>query len=79
MPLEAYLRTLDPDERPVAREWGSMHATEFQARIGPEVERLADRLGRTHRWYDLRVSDIAKIASGGGLGSVVAALIARFG
>ena len=84
MPLDAYLRTLDPEERPLAREWGMMGAGEFQARIGPQVERLADILDGLNgtddpRWYNLRLSDIAKVGGGGGLGTVLAALIAHFG
>ena len=62
MTLKSYIDDLEPDDRPVAREWGEMDSAEFQARMGPEVSRIVAVVGGRPRWYNLRVSEIARIA-----------------
>lgn len=61
MTLQSHIDDLDPEDRPVAREWGEMESAEFQARMGPEISRLASVLARRSRWYNLRLSEIARI------------------
>ena len=63
MSLVSYLDDLEPDERPLAREWGTMDSDEFQARMGPEMSRMATAIEASPRWYNLRVSEIARIAA----------------
>lgn len=62
MTLKGYIGDLAPDERPVAREWGEMESGEFQARMGPEISRIANIIEMHPRWYNLRISEIARIA-----------------
>ena len=62
MSLVSYLDDLEPDERPLAREWGTMDSDEFQARMGPEMSRMAAAIEVSPRWYNLRVSEIARLA-----------------
>ncbi len=63
MTLQSHLDDLEPEDRPVAREWGEMESAEFQARMGPEISRLASVIGSRPRWYNLRLSEIARIAA----------------
>ena len=62
MSLDGYLDDLEPDERPLAREWGTMDSDEFQARMGPEMSRMATAIEASPRWYNLRISEIARIS-----------------
>lgn len=41
---EAWLRTLDPGKRPIAREWMDMPAPEFQGRMAMVVMDLKEEL-----------------------------------
>ena len=63
MSLDSYLDDLTPDARPLAREWGTMESGEFQARMGPEISRITAIIEMRPRWYNLRVSEIARIAA----------------
>ncbi len=63
MSLEDYIDDLEIDDRPVAREWGAMDSAEFQARMGPEVSRMAAAIEVRPRWYNLRISEIARIGA----------------
>ena len=63
MSLDGYLDDLDPEKRPLAREWGTMESAEFQARMGPEMSRMAAAIEAHPRWYNLRISEIARIAA----------------
>lgn len=73
MSLEGYLQQLEPEERTLPREFGKMDSQEFQARIGPEVHRLAEYIEDVHRerrWWDLRVSEIGRLV-GSFVGGIV--------
>ncbi len=63
MSLVSHLDDLEPEDRPVAREWGEMDSDEFQARMGPEMSRIANVIEARPRWYNLRVSEIARIGA----------------
>ena len=63
MTLKGYIGDLEPEQRPVAREWGEMESGEFQARMGPEISRIVTIIEVRPRWYNLRVSEIARIAA----------------
>jgi hypothetical protein len=68
--LTEYIATLKAEDRSLAREYGDMPSTEFQARLGPAVDRIIDRLDATAprngmgRVASIRVGDIAKWVSG---------------
>ncbi len=79
--LNDYISTLKAEDRSIAREYGGMPAPEFQARLGPAVDRIIDRLDTfgerldalspngkrgLRRLASIRLGDIAK-----GLGAVV--------
>ena len=40
-----------------------MESGEFQARMGPEISRIATVIEARPRWYNLRISEIARIAA----------------
>ncbi len=63
MSLDGYIDDLHPDDRPLAREWGAMDSGEFQARMGPEISRIASVIEASPRWYNLRISEIARIGA----------------
>ncbi len=71
--LNDYISTLKAEDRSIAREYGEMPAPEFQARMGPAVDTIIDRLDALSpngkrglsRIASLSVGDIAKAVSGG--------------
>lgn len=68
MSLNGYIDDLPIGDRPLAREWGGMDGDEFQARMGPEISRIVTIIEARPRWYNLRISEIARI----GVAAVVA-------
>ena len=62
MSLDSYVGELPIGDRPLAREWGGMESGEFQARMGPEISRIVAVIESRPRWYNLRISEIARIA-----------------
>ena len=63
MSLDSYVGELPIGDRPLAREWGGMESGEFQARMGPEISRIATVIEARPRWYNLRISEIARIGA----------------
>ena len=77
--LDPYISTLPAEDRALAREYGEMPAPEFQARMGPAVDKIIDRLDALSpngkrglsRIAAINLGDVAKTIGGGIIGALV--------
>ena len=77
--LDPYISTLHAEDRALAREYGEMPAAEFQARMGPAVDKIIDRLDALSpngkrglsRIAAINLGDVAKTIGGGIIGALV--------
>ncbi len=77
--LDPYISTLHAEDRALAREYGEMPAPEFQARMGPAVDTIIDRLDALSpngkrgfsRIAAISIGDAAKMIGGGIVGAIV--------
>ncbi len=62
--LNDYISTLRAEDRGIAREYGDMPAPEFQARLGPAVDTIIERLDRLTPNGKRGLSRVAAISIG---------------